>query len=65
MGSVVVHDVPQPMVSQKWALGCGTYPFFRKFGMVHMFDHPMHALLPIARLMQMVALGAAICMSHA
>ena len=56
MGSVVVHDVSQPMVSQKWALECGTHPFNRKFVRAHMHGHPVHAPGSIAMLMQMAAL---------
>ena len=56
---------PNPRSAKKGALGCDAYPFYRKFGRACMHGHPVHGPWPVARLMQMLALGVAICMSHA
>ena len=56
MGSVVMHNVSNPWSAKKWDSGCGMHPFYRKFGGVHMYRCHKHMPLPVAGLMQMVAL---------
>ena len=64
MGSVVVHDVSQPTVSQKVNPGYVAYPFY-KFGWACICTSPCACtLICYQQPMQMVAEGVAICTSH-